>query len=223
MNQWKRLTLFLLLNVFVSACTTMAVLLLWDQLRPPLPGGTTRQITFRLSKPTASPTPTVTPVQIIEATPAPGFLFHPVQDGETFESIAQQYNVGVDELIAVNGYSQLQLLSPGELLRVPIHRAAISNLVGAGDLESEHLIIQSELEGVLDLTGWQLDDGAGKVYWFPSVKLFSKGEEISLYSKAGANTASELYWGESEALWQPGKTVNLRDPQGNLHSTFVVQ
>jgi hypothetical protein len=73
------------------------------------------------------------------------------------------------------------------------------------------------------LTGWELDDGKGNVYQFPSIKLFSKGEAISLYSKAGANTASELYWGLSEATWLPGKTASLRDPQGNLHSTYTVQ
>jgi LysM repeat protein len=223
MNQWKRLSFFLLLNIFVSACTTIAVLLLWDQFRPPLPGGAIRQITLKLSRPTATATPMVVTTPSLDATAAPGFLFHTVLDGETFESIAQQYNVSVEALVAENGYSQSQLLSPGELLRVPIHRAAINSLVGAGDLDSEHLVIQSEVEGLLDLTGWQLDDGTGNVYQFPSVKLFSKGEDISLYSKAGANTASELYWGRSEAIWQPGKTASLRDPQGNLHSTYIVQ
>jgi len=154
MEQWKRVTFFLLLNVIVSACTTLGVLVLWDQFRPTLPSGAIQPITLKLSKPTATITSTTLALQAI-LTPTPAYLYHTVQDGDTFESIAQQYNVSVDELTLENGYTKSQLLSAGELLRVPIHLVVFSNLIGAGDLETEHLIIKSEVSGALDLTGWR--------------------------------------------------------------------
>jgi len=39
MKHWKRLLFYLILNVLISACTVLAVLFFWDQMRGPLPRG----------------------------------------------------------------------------------------------------------------------------------------------------------------------------------------
>ena len=39
MKQWKRLVYYLLINVLVSACTTVVVLYFWDRTHPPAIGG----------------------------------------------------------------------------------------------------------------------------------------------------------------------------------------
>ena len=39
MKQWKRLVYYLLINVLVSACTTVTVLYFWDRTHPPAIGG----------------------------------------------------------------------------------------------------------------------------------------------------------------------------------------
>jgi LysM repeat protein len=223
MKQWNRIIFFLLLNIFVSACTTLAVLYIWDQTRTPLPGGLISPAMINLTRPTAvipateiaAPTPP-------EATATPAVLFHPVKEGDTFESIAQFYGVSVDDLVAANGYSQVQPLSPDELLRVPIRLVMISSVIGAGDLETEHVVIQSNNNGEISLAGWKLEDGANNVYSFPDFKFFSKGQGINLYTKAGADTVSDLFWGQSVPIWQSGMQVILRDPQGNTQATYRI-
>jgi LysM repeat protein len=223
MKQWKRLIFFLLLNVLVSACTTFAVLIAWDRLREPLPGGLIQPITINLSQP-AIPTSeeTSAPVNVPDATPTPAYEIHTVQEGDTFESLAQTYHVTVEELITANGYSRSQTLSPNELLRVPVHPVIIDSVIGAGDLDTEHVVIVSNADGELSLAGWQLENNSGSTYTFPQVTLFIKGSAVELFTKSGANSASELYWGMQAPVWLPGMIATLRDPQGNIQATYSI-
>jgi LysM repeat protein len=223
MKQWKRLFFFLLLNVLVSACTTFAVLIAWDRLRDPLPGGLIQPISINLSRQTI-PTPEKTRAtsSTPNPTPTPAFEFHTVQDGDTFDSIAQTYHVSVEELIAANGYSRSQTLSPGELLRVPVHPVLIDSVIGVGDLDTEHVVILSNTDGELSLAGWRLENNSGSSYTFPEVTLFLKGSPLKLFSKPGANTASELYWGLQAPVWLSGMIATLRDPQGTIQATYTI-
>jgi LysM repeat protein len=223
MKQWKRLVFFLLLNVLVSACTTFAVLIAWDRLRAPLPGGLIQPLTLNLSRPTTSPSEE-TPVTADPSipTPTPAFEFHSVQDGDTFESIAQTYHVSVEELIAANGYTRSQTLSPGELMRVPIHPVLIDSVIGVGDLATEHVVILSNTNGELSLAGWQIETSTGSTYTFPQVTLFVKGGPVKLFTKPGANTASELYWGLQAPVWLSGMVTTLRDPQGTIQASYTI-
>ncbi len=226
MKQWKRLFFFLILNVLVSVCATLAVLFAWDQFRTPLPGGLIQPITINLARP-AAPTPQPTSATTAETkTPdpalTPSYEIHPVQEGDTFESIAQTYGVSVEDLITANGYTRSQVLSPGELLRVPIRPVVIDNVIGAGDLESEHVIIMSNIDAELSLAGWQLEDNSGMVFTFPQVTLFVKERPLELYSKIGVNTSEKLYWGLQRPLWQSGMVVTLRDPRGAIQATYTI-
>jgi len=151
MKQWKRLAFFLLINIFVSACTTMGILFAWDRLRTPMPGGLIQPLAISFSRP-ATPTPPP-PVATDEPAVTPAALFdtYTVKDGDTFDSIAQTYGVSIADLVAVNGYSQPQTLSPGELLRIPLKPAVIDSVIGAGDLNTEHVVILNNLDGQLSL------------------------------------------------------------------------
>jgi LysM repeat protein len=223
MTQWKRLVFFLILNVLVSACTTFAVLIAWDRLRDPLPGGLIQPITINLSRPT-QPSPEGTPLVVSapNPTPTPAYEIHTVQDGDTFESIAQTYHVSVEELITANGYSRSQTLSPNELLRVPIHPVIIDSVIGVGDLATEHVVIVSNTEGELSLAGWQLENNTGSTYTFPQVTLFVKGGPMEIFTKSGANTVSEIYWGMQAPVWLSGMVATLRDPQGAIQATYTI-
>jgi LysM repeat protein len=223
MKQTSRILFFLLLNVMVSACTTLGVLYLWDRTRAPLPGGLIAPIVLnRSSAAEATPPADEQPVPTPQPSPTPVLIIHTVAAGDTFDSIAQAYEVSVDELVAANGYSQAQILSPGELLRVPIHPAVIESVVGAGDLASEHVVLVNKLDGELSLAGWQIDDGVGAYYTFPQVTLFGAGRTISLFTRGGSDSTNELFWDLASPIWQSGKVVTLRDPQGNVQSTYTV-
>ncbi len=223
MKQSSRVLFFLFLNVLISACTTLAVLVAWDQLRGPLPSGLIQPITINLSRPVA-PTPTDMPAALPTAVAIPTQVFdtYTVTDGDTFDSIAQAFGVSVDDLVAANGYSQPQTLSPGELLRIPLKPVVIDSVIGAGDLDSERVVILNNLDGELNLGGWQFEDNSGRVYTFPQVTLFGKERAIEVYTRSGVDSADRLYWGMLAPVWQTGMVVTLRDPQGTIQATITV-
>lgn len=228
MKSWKRLLFYVGLNIFVSACTILAVLFVWDQFSGPMPR---RLLPRALGSLSAAPTPTATPDGSAPSEPLPtpteDFIIYQVQAGDTFESLAAKYNINVDELIAVNGFTRSQPLGEGEVLRIPVRASAgviIDSVVGAGDLESERVILKQRGEGELSLVGWRLEDSQGNIFIFPQFPqlILYKGGAVQIYTKTGNNTVVDMYWGLSEPVWASGKTVILRDPQGNERATYQV-
>jgi len=226
MKQWKRLTFYLLLNILVSACVTFAVLFAWDQMRGPLPRGLLPQA-IRLSvRETATPVPIMTgaPAFSPKPTATEAFTVYQVQSGDTFESIASQYNMSVQELVAVNGFKKSQPLGAGEVLRIPVNPAGtveIDSIVGVGDLASEHVKLSHTGAGELSMVGWRLENAEGSTFVFPQMTLYRDGA-INLYTKTGVNNAAELYWGLNKPVWKSGEKAILRDAQGNVRSTYTV-
>jgi LysM repeat protein len=229
MKQWQRVLLFLLINIAVSVCATLGVLFFWDQTHKPVSGG---YLPFALRSATKTPTPVAsTPVSPVSlnATPTQVFVVHQVVSGETFESIAQSYNISVAELLAVNGFTKSQPLGDGEVLRIPVKAnsalaagVAIANVIGPGDLASEHVDIQLNGGSDLSLAGWQLEDEVGDVYIFPALDLASNGAVVSVYTKAGADGANQVYWGLGQAVWRSGETVTLKDDKGSVRATYKI-
>lgn len=227
MKNWKRLLFYLSINIIVSACTTLAVLYAWDRAKGPLPKELLPQkISF--SKPA-----TATPPTEIEETPTPGptpteeFFVYQVQAGDTFESIAESYNMSADELIAINGFTGSQPLGVGEVLRIPKHpkgSVIISNVIGVGDLETEHVLLEHRGEGDLSLVGWSIKDSEGNVFvfpQFPQLTLYGGGA-VNIYTKTGTNTVVDLYWNLDRPVWRSGATVILQDNQENVWATYVI-
>jgi LysM repeat protein len=228
MKQWKRLIYYLLLNVLVSACTITAVLFIWDRTHSPLPGGLFSPLAQQ--HPTATATPASNPQSAgQQATPTPVFIAYQVVDGDTFDSIAEQYGISTTELIAVNGFSKDQPLGPGEVLRIPVQSTAspqadveIVNVIAAGDLNNERVVLQQSGAGTLLLAGWQLQDGNGNQFIFPALELTQDGFQVNVYTKSGTNTADSLYWGLTQPVWSSGGTATLLDPDGAVKATFSV-
>jgi hypothetical protein len=229
MKPWKRLTFYLLLNVFISACTILTVLFVWDQFSQPLPRNLLPKALSSLSRPPAE-TPVVQTTGTPEApqpTPTEGFLVYQVVSGDTFESIAASYNISVEELVAINGFKNSQPLGEGEVLRIPMHpqgSVVIDSVIGAGDLDTEHVLLKHRGEGELSLVGWRLEDDQGNKFIFPEfpqLTLFPGGA-VNIYTRAGVNSVVELYWGLSQPVWASGATVILRDAQNNVRATYVV-
>lgn len=61
----------------------------------------------------AAPTPSATD------TPSPGTISYTIQTGDTLYSIAERYNVTVDELKAANGITDAESLTVGQVLIIP--------------------------------------------------------------------------------------------------------
>jgi LysM repeat protein len=228
MKSWKRLLFYLVLNILVSACTTLAVLFVWDQFSGPMPRNLLPKALSGLSlAPTTVAQPAAQGSQIARPTPTEEFIVYQIKAGDTFESLAEKYNLSVDELISVNGFTRSQPLGEGEVLRIPVTprgSVAIDSVVGAGDLESERVLLKHQGAGELSLVGWRLEDGQGNIFIFPQFPqlMLYKGGAVNVHTAVGANTVVDLYWGLSAPVWKTGVTVTLKDPQGNIRATYIV-
>ena len=227
MKQWKRILSFLLLNVLVSACTMLAVLYGWDRMRGATPG-LGLQFPVNFSGGQAAPlTPSNTPLP--QPTPTRVFLVYQVVSGDTFESLAARFGISVEELVAENGFTQSQTLGAGEVLRIPATPAPqpdpevqIKDVIGAGDLGSERVVIEQVGAGELSLSGWQMVDRRNNVLFFPDLVLTKDGFQVSIFTRSGTNSANTIYWGLTNAVWQSGDTVTLRDTQGDVRATYTI-
>jgi len=98
----------------------------------------------------------------------------------------------------------------------------IKQVIGSGDLDNEYLQVLYLGSDSLNLQNWSVQAGRKTVYTFPAFILF-KGGAFDLYTKAGSDSAIELYMGLSSPVWASGAEVTLRDPQGNIRLTYKVQ
>lgn len=89
------------------------------------------------------------------------------------------------------------------------------------DLAGEYVLLQNTGRLAVDMTGWTLRDEAGAVFTFPGFTLAS-GASVRVWVKAGANSATDLYWGRNGAVWNNGgDTATLRDAGGIEQDVFV--
>lgn len=97
----------------------------------------------------------------------------------------------------------------------------IGRVISAGDITAEGIEIRNT-GGVVNLTGWTLEDSEGNVYTFPTLQLFTNGL-VTVYTRRGTNTPIVLYWGRSTAVWgDEGDTVTLRDDDGEVQATLRI-
>lgn len=208
--------------------------------------------------PPAEPTPptfTAVPSEIAPTpprpSPTPGPLLYTVQEGDTMFSIATEFGVTLEELVAANGVSDPNVLSIGQVLVIPGRTAPAPGESSAAPLPSPAPatplptptsagppiveIVGVEGAGTLAteavrvrnsggaalLEGWSLSDLAGNRFTFPRLTLFTGGE-VTIHSAAGTSTPTHLYWGRSEPAWERGELITLRDRDGAVVDTTVV-
>jgi murein DD-endopeptidase MepM/ murein hydrolase activator NlpD len=98
----------------------------------------------------------------------------------------------------------------------------IAEVIGAGSLTDEAVSIVNSGNRPVALLGWQLSDEQGLVYTFGQVTLFGDGAAILVHTEAGQDSASDLFWGLEQPVWQPGKAVILTDAEGTIRTTFTI-
>jgi len=106
----------------------------------------------------------------------------------------------------------------------------IGEVGGVGNLATEYLrLIRSgiESEDTISLQGWSIRDENNLNFnileqsGLASLELHSQGA-VNIYTKAGSSNPIELYLGLSDPIWEPGETVTLIDPQGEVHDTYLI-
>jgi cardiolipin synthase len=82
------------------------------------------------------------------------------------------------------------------------------------DVEGEYVQIENFGAPAADMTDWTLRDDANHVYTFPTFTL-NAGASVRVWTKAGTDTATDLYWGSGSAVWtNTGDCAYLRDSGG---------
>jgi hypothetical protein len=165
MKTWKRWLPFLLVNILVSAVTTLLVLIVWSRLNP------ATRLTLEVSNP-----------GLQSATQQPiGEVALPAIDVETLNII---------------------------------------NVIAAGDVANEVIILERVGEGELNLTGWQVMDEQNHVFVFPELVIF-KGQ-LEIYTRIGTNTVNRLFWGMTEPVWSSEEKVILYDTASQMRAEFTI-
>jgi LysM repeat protein len=100
----------------------------------------------------------------------------------------------------------------------------ISEILGAGDVEEESVVINNLGQRLADMQGWTLSDADGNVYTFPNFRLWGNGN-VTVHSRIGqdGNPPTNFFWGKLEAIWSPGEVATLKDAEGVVIATYVVQ
>jgi LysM repeat protein len=238
---WRQYLLYLGANILVSAITVLIVLNLWDRRSPP--EIVTPTATIDVIAQVASAVPTLTPTR----PPSPTPNTYTVRAGDTISNLADEFGISMEELMAANRLQDPNELSVGQVLVIPevegavttpgfsetrspeatstpaaaaAQQVVINGIVGAGDLETESVRLLNSGNEV-SMAGWTLDDGEGSSFSFPDFTFYSTGA-VDVHSRAGTNTTIDLYWGLDQAVWTPGKVINLRNVSGDLVSSFKV-
>jgi lamin tail-like protein len=97
----------------------------------------------------------------------------------------------------------------------------IVSVIGAGTLNAEWVVISYKGEDELNLARWELRDEDRHVFVFPQLVLHPNGA-VQVHTASGTNTVIDLYWGESEPIWQSGELAQLFDPSGNQRAEYKV-
>ncbi len=110
------------------------------------------------------------------------------------------------------------LPSTGEL------KIEITEILGAGQVDQERVVVMNVGDRLADMQGWTLSDADGNVYTFPNFRLWAGGS-ATVHSRIGqdGNPPANFYWGKLEAVWSLGEVATLKDSDGVEFATYVVE
>jgi hypothetical protein len=97
----------------------------------------------------------------------------------------------------------------------------IVSVIGAGTLNAEWVVVSYEGANQINLANWELRDEDRNVFIFPQLILHTNGA-VQIHTTSGTNTVIDLYWGESNPVWESGEEAQLFDPSGNLRAVYKV-
>jgi len=106
----------------------------------------------------------------------------------------------------------------------------IGEVGGIGNLATEYIRLVrpgSEPGDTISLQDWAIKDENNRQYnilkksGVASLDLHGQGA-VNIYTKEGDSNPIELYLNLSDPIWQPGETVTLIDPEGEVHDTYLI-
>jgi LysM repeat protein len=152
------------------------------------------------------PPPTSTPEPTVTDTPLP--FLAPSDETATAEAAASLTAMAPSTPLPVAGELKIE----------------ISEIMGAGEVSQEAVIILNQGDRLADMQGWTLSDNDGNVYTFPNFRLWGGGS-VTIHTGTGqdGNPPANFYWGKLEALWSPGDVALLKNALGEVIATYTVR
>lgn len=98
----------------------------------------------------------------------------------------------------------------------------IGEVASPGELPQESVQIVNNGSRETNLSEWKLADQFGNYYEFSSITLFGDGAGIRIHTTQGQDTATDLYWGNDESLWNTGEIVVLYDAAGTVVAEYQI-
>lgn len=238
--KFKSFVYFILINILISAATTVTVLTLWDRSHKSIITETSDLIPdFKQPTEVAESSNSDSPT---------GVRIYQILEGDTLEGIAQANQISVETLLSLNQDIDPEAILPGELIYLPSNSDTgtingtedvfpegegfpdhptnnglieIASVIGAGDIGTERVYLRGLGEETLSLTGWRLIDEDNNQYIFPQLTLFSNGA-VNIYTGSGVDTVVALYWHLNAPVWRSGEHVVLLDNNGEIQATSIV-
>lgn len=88
------------------------------------------------------------------------------------------------------------------------------------DTAGEFVAIENTGKNDVDIADWTLSDKDGHTFVFPRHILMA-GSRIRVWTKAGADTPTDFYWGSRKAIWtNVGDSACLRNSSGALVDAY---
>lgn len=103
----------------------------------------------------------------------------------------------------------------------PSGQVSINTVIGAGDLANEHVVIEHIGDQDIALAGWLLREENGNEYDFPALVLHP-GAQVNVFTGQGTDSATDLYWGRSVAVWASGEQAELLDASGRQQAVYRI-
>jgi LysM repeat protein len=99
----------------------------------------------------------------------------------------------------------------------------ITEVLGAGQLDQERVVITNLGGRLASMQDWTLSGADENIYTFPNFRLWAGGG-VTVHTRVGqdSNPPSNFYWGKLQAVWSPGDVVTLKDAQGVVLATYTV-
>ncbi|WP_311171789.1 lamin tail domain-containing protein [Halobellus ordinarius] len=117
------------------------------------------------------------------------------------------------EAVATDGGTPTLTASPAALAVTEVNADAEGD--DRENLNDEYVVFENTGNDPLELSGWTVEDEAGRTYTFPEGYTLDSGATVTLHTGSGSDTETDVYWGSGSPIWNnDGDTVIVRTSDG---------
>lgn len=209
--------IFILLNVAISAATTLALLVYWERTRPSCAADSVTQLSTPMPLVTPTSTPAASPVPLRPSMTPTSFphTVYSVQSGDTLSAISRRFDVPLADLLAANDLGINTVLHVGQELKIPTSNTspALPATPISPTPSPSPTPGSSELSPVAEVVAEIRQVIARGDPTREAVVIANLGQPINLLGWKVVNKAGTAYTFPDLTMW-PGGTITLHTGSG---------